>query len=164
MPVEQSGRVADTEVVSTHLVLPGEGNAHGNVFGGHVCAWLDLACATSAMRHARRPCVTASMDDIHFHAPIKVGHVAIVRARVNAVFRTSLEVGAEVWAEDPMTGDRRHATSAYLTFVALDASGRPVPLPRLVSETEEEQKREREAHERRRLRLDRRKLFTPDER
>jgi acyl-CoA hydrolase len=155
---ETSGRAGDTVVDTTHLVLPGEGNVHGNVFGGHVCAWLDLACAVSAMRHARRPVVTASMDDLHFHAPIRVGHVAVIRCQVNAVFRTSLEVGAEVWAEDPLTGERRRATSAFLTFVALDASGRAVPLPRLVCETEAERVREAQAQARRAARLERRRL------
>lgn len=160
MAGESTGRAADTVVDTTHLVLPGEGNVHGNVFGGHVCAWLDLACAVSAMRHARRPVVTASMDDLHFHAPIRVGHVAIIRCQVNAVFRTSLEVGAEVWAEDPHTGERRHATSAFLTFVSL-ADGRAVPLPRLVCETDAERQREQEALARRAARLERRRAITP---
>ena len=146
-----------TTVETTHLVLPGQTNALGTVFGGHVCAWLDLAGAVAAQRHCRRPVVTASMDDIHFHASIKVGHIAVVKAQVNAVFRTSLEVGVEVHSEDPLTGDRHHTTTAYLTFVALDAHGHPAPMPPLTVETDEERRREAEAKQRRADRLERKK-------
>lgn len=149
----QQGRVRDTFVESTHLVLPSDANAHGTVFGGQVCAWLDIACAVAAQRHCRGNVVTASMDEIHFHAAIKVGHVAVVRAQVNAVFRTSLEVGAKIWSEDPFTGERRHTSSAYLTFVALDAAGRPSVLPPLVLETEEDRRRQADAQVRRTGRL-----------
>jgi acyl-CoA hydrolase len=147
---------ADTQVESTHLVLPGEANAHGTAFGGQVCAWLDLACAVAAMRHCRRAVVTVSMDELVFHAPIRVGHIAIVRACVNAVFRSSLEVGAEVWSEDPLTGERRHTTTAFLTFVSLDAYGRPAAIPPLRCDTDDERRREAEAHGRRTRRLERR--------
>jgi acyl-CoA hydrolase len=156
MTAPSTGRVADTLVEATHLVLPSDANAHGTAFGGQVCAWLDLACAVAAQRHCRRPVVTASMDDIHFHAAIKVGHVAVVKAQVNAVFRTSLEIGAEVWDEDPLTGERRRTTSAFLTFVALGPDGRPTELPPLVTSTDEERRREAEARVRRAERLARR--------
>jgi acyl-CoA hydrolase len=154
-------RARDTYVEATHLVLPGQTNSMGTVFGGHVCAWLDLAGAVAAQRHCRRPVVTASMDDIHFHASIKVGHIAVVRAQVNAVFRTSLEVGVDVYSEDPLTGDRHHTTTAYLTFVALDAHGRPALMPPLVCETPEEQAREAQAHARRDARLARKRALQP---
>lgn len=150
-------RAADSYVEATHLVLPGDTNAHGSIFGGNVAAWLDLACAVSAMRHCRSPVVTASMDDLHFHAPIKVGHIAVVQAQVNAVFRTSLEVGAFIWSEDPLTGERRHTSTAFLTFVSLDASGKPAVLPQLIVETEEERLRQAEAFVRREERLARKK-------
>jgi len=157
----EARRARDSYVESTHLVLPGQANALGTVFGGHVCAWLDLAGAVAAQRHCRRPVVTASMDDIHFHASVKVGHVAVVRAQVNAVFRTSLEVGVEVFSEDPLTGDRHHTTTAYLTFVALDAHGRPAPMPALLCESPEEQAREADARARRESRLARKKALRP---
>lgn len=157
----QPRRVKDSIVETTHLVLPGQANALGTVFGGHVCAWLDLAGAVAAQRHCRRPVVTASMDDIHFHASVKVGHIAVVRAQVNAVFRTSLEVGVEVHSEDPLTGDRHHTTTAYLTFVALDAHGRPAPMPPLTCESDEERAREAEAHARRDARLARKQALRP---
>ncbi len=147
---------AATRVEATHVVLPGQANALGTVFGGAVCGWLDLAGAVAAQRHCRKPVVTASMDDIHFHAPIKVGHIAVVRAQVNAVFRTSLEVGVDVFSEDPLTGERHHTTTAYLTFVSLDEAGRPVPMPPLVCETAEEREREAAAHGRREARLKKR--------
>lgn len=155
---ENGNRSPSASAASTsHLVLPGEANALGNVFGGHVCAWLDLACATAAMRHCRRPVVTVSMDELVFHAPIKIGHIALVQARVNAAFRTSVEVGAEVWSEDPLTGERRHTTTAFLTFVALGDDGLPMEVPPLQAETEEDRRREREARQRREARLARRR-------
>lgn len=147
------GTARETFVETTHLVLPGQANALGSLFGGEVCAWIDLACSVAAMRHCRHPVVTASMDDLHFHAPIRVGHIAVVQAQVNAVFRTSMEVGALVWGEDPYTGERRHTSTAYLTFVALDANGKPTELPPLVLETDEERERAEAAGERRQARL-----------
>lgn len=152
------GRASATVVETTHLVLPGQANALGSVFGGQVCAWLDLAAGVSAMRHCRRPCVTASMDDLHFHAGIKVGHIAVVRAQVTAAFTRSLEVAAQVWSEDPVSGSRQHTATAYLTFVPVDDSGRPMRVPPLVCETDEERRREAAAQERRRARLARREL------
>lgn len=151
------GTVANTIVETTHLVLPGEANTLGTAFGGHVCAWIDLACAVSAQRHCRLPVATASIDDLHFLAPIKVGHVAIVRSQVNAVFRTSLEVGAVVMSEDPLTGQRSLTTRAFLTFVALGPDGRPVPLRPLETMTEEERQREQLALARRAERLARKR-------
>ena len=151
------GRAADTVVETTHLVLPGEANTLGTAFGGHVCAWIDLACAVSAQRHCRLPVATASIDDLHFLAPIKVGHVAVVRSQVNAVFRTSLEVGATVWSEDPLTGERSLTTRALLTFVALGPDGRPVQLPPLETVTDEERRRQDLAQTRRAERLARKK-------
>lgn len=149
--------VRETLVETNHLVLPGEANTVGTAFGGHVCAWIDLAAAVAAQRHCRRPVVTASIDALNFLAPIRIGHVAIVRAQVNAVFRTSMEVGVEVRSEDPLTGIQHHTTSAFLTFVALGPENKPEPLPPLVCETDEERTREREAHERRAQRLARKR-------
>lgn len=155
----EGGHVRDTFVETTHLVLPGQANALGSVFGGEVCGWIDLACAVAGMRHCRRPVVTASMDDLHFHAAIRVGHVAVVQAQVNAVFRTSMEIGALVWGEDPYSGERRHTSTAYLTFVALDPSGKPTELPPLILESDEERQRALEAQHRRQARLARRQLM-----
>ena len=101
-------------------VLPPDTNHHGTVFGGRVMQWMDLCAGVAAQRHCRRVCVTASVDDLHFLAPIRMGEFAIVKAHVNATFRTSIEVGVRVEGEDPFTGVRRKCLKAYLTFVALD--------------------------------------------
>ncbi|HEY7725918.1 MAG TPA: acyl-CoA thioesterase [Anaeromyxobacteraceae bacterium] len=142
-----------SRVEMTQLVMPGDGNLLGTAFGGRIMQWIDLAAAMSAQRHARAPVVTASIDRLDFLSPVKIGHLAIVRALVNAVFGSSLEVGAEVWAEDPRTGDRKKCCDAFLTFVSLGADGKPAKAPLLLTETEEEARRAREAAERRALRL-----------
>jgi acyl-CoA hydrolase len=129
----------------TEIVLPSDANALGTVFGGKVLQWIDLAAATVALRHARRIVVTASIDQVDFHAPIKVGHIAVLEARLNGVGRTSMEVSVEVSGEDPLTGARRQATSALLTFVAQDERGAPVPVPPLLVESEEDRRRGEEA-------------------
>lgn len=141
----------------TQVVLPNDANAHGNVFGGKVMAWIDLAAAVVAARHARRPVVTASFDRVDFIAPIRVGHFAILEARLNGVGRTSMEVSVEVVGEDPRTGVRHRATSALVTFVAKDDAGRPAPVPPLILETEEDRRRAAEAALRRAARGGRRR-------
>src|SRR3989338_4429176 len=113
-----------SQVEATHIVQPPDINSVGTIFGGQVMAWMDLAAAACANRHARRVCVTASMDAIHFISPIKLGEIVIVKAQVNYTHRTSMEIGVRVEAENPLTGQKRHALSGYLTFVALDAKGR----------------------------------------
>src|SRR5690606_3649054 len=98
----------ESEVVTTEIVLPGDGNALGTAFGGKVMQWIDTTAAIAAARHTRKVVVTASMDELHFHVPIKVGEIVQIHARVNAAFRHSLEVGVEVYAEDPIKGTRKH--------------------------------------------------------
>ena len=102
------------------LVLPNDTNSHGNVLGGKVLHLMDLACAMVAMRHCRRPVVTAAMDNVEFLAPIPGGHFMILKAMVNYTGRSSMEIGVRVEGEDPRTGDITHTSSAYLSFVALD--------------------------------------------
>ncbi|HET9551466.1 MAG TPA: acyl-CoA thioesterase [Anaeromyxobacteraceae bacterium] len=142
-----------SRVETTHLVMPGHANVHGTAFGGTVMQWTDLAASMAAMRHARLPVVTASVDQLSFLAPVRIGQIAILRAQVNAVFATSMEVGVEVLTEDPRTGEHHHCCDAYLTFVALGVDGRPVPVPPLATETEADRRREREARTRREARL-----------
>ena len=142
-----------SRVEVTHLVMPGDANAFGSIFGGLVMQWTDLAAAMAAMRHSRLPVVTASIDQLSFLAPVRVGEMAILIAQVTAVFATSMEVGVEVLSEDPRTGARRKCCDAYLTFVALSPDGRPAPVPPLVPETEDEKRRERDARTRRESRL-----------
>lgn len=116
-------------------------------------AWMDLAAAACAARHARKVCVTASMDALHFISPIHLGEIVVIKAQVNFTHRTSLEVGVRVDAENPRTGEWRHAVSGYLTFVAIDAKGHPTPVPALLLKTAEEKRRFREAAKRREERL-----------
>lgn len=140
-------------VEMNELVLPTYANALGTIFGGQIMAWIDVCAALAAMRHARTQCVTASMDALDFIEPIEVGHLVNLRAMVNYVGRTSMEVGVRVEAGDPIAPARRHVASAYLTFVALGPDRRPTPARRLVLETAEERLRAEEARARREQRL-----------
>jgi acyl-CoA hydrolase len=149
---------ADSIVEMTQLLLPGDANALGAAFGGSVMGWIDICAAVSAQRHSRQTVVTASMDDLHFHAPIKVGFQVILRARVIAAFKTSMEVGVTVHAENPLTGERQLTTSALLTFVALDADGRKLPVPALAIESDDERRAAEEATARRNERFARKDL------
>jgi acyl-CoA hydrolase len=146
---------AASRVVMTESVLPGDGNPLGTAFGGKIAQWIDIAGAIACQRHCRRRVVTASMDDLHFLRPIRVGMIVELRAQVNAAFRTSMEAGVRIESEDPLTGERQHVCTAWLTFVAQDEHGKPVQIPRLVLETDEDRRRAREAGERRALRLSR---------
>ena len=143
----------DSEVTMTELVLPGHTNAIGSIFGGQVMSWIDIAAATVAMRHARKPVVTASIDALHFVAPIKLGHVVHIQASVNYVGRTSMEVGVRVEAENPITGEHRHSVTAYATFVALDDLGKPSAVPPLNLETPTDKRRNSAAQKRRESRI-----------
>jgi acyl-CoA hydrolase len=151
--------VSESRVEVTQMVMPGDANSLGTAFGGKLMQWTDLAGAMAAMRHARLPVVTVSVDQLTFLAPVRIGHMAILVAQVNAVFSTSMEVGVEVQTEDPRTGERRKCCDAFLTFVALGADKRPTALPPLLAETEEERRREREARVRRDARLALRKAL-----
>ena len=134
--------------------LPNDANSLGNLFGGKVMSLVDLAGALAAMRHARCPVVTASVDYLNFIHPVHIGQLVILRSSVNRVYRTSMEVGVQVTVEDLLTGDRKHTCSAYLTFVAIDHNGGKVMIPPVIPETDEEIRRFNEAGERRRIRLE----------
>ncbi len=156
-PPKTAKPACDSYVEKTEIVLPSHANPIGTAFGGQIMAWIDICAGISAQRHARQIVVTASMDDLHFLAPIHVGEVVILKAQANRTFHTSLEVGVRVEAENPLTGERRHCSSAYLTFVALDEEGNRVSVPDLMPETENQKRRYEEAEERRHFRLQRRK-------
>lgn len=143
-----------TRTEMTWIVMPGQTNSHGTVFGGQVAAWIDVCAAVSAQRFCHSAVVTVAMDDLLFRAPIRRGHVAVLQARVNWAGRTSMEVGVRVEGEDPLTGQRVHTSTAYLTFVALDEHGKPHEVPELDPVTEEDQRRWREARQRRERRLE----------
>jgi acyl-CoA hydrolase len=151
-------RVRDSVTEMSQLVLPHEANVHGSVLGGTVMHWIDLAAAVTANRHCRRPVVTAAIDEMSFLAPIQVGQLALLHARITLVDKSSMEIRVEVDSEDLLTGERRHTSTAYVTFVALDpATSRPTQVPPLILETEEERTEHARAQVRRRHRLERRK-------
>jgi acyl-CoA hydrolase len=152
-----SRTVKETQHETSQLMMPQHSNNLNNVFGGVILAMMDTAAAVSAIRHARTTCVTVSVDRVDFRQPIYLGELVIMKCSVNFVGRTSMEVGVRVEAEHLMTGVRRHTNSCYLTYVAVDAAGRPVEVPRLVVEDPEEVRRYEAAMERRRRRLEERK-------
>ena len=131
------------------MVLPNDANILGNILGGKVMHLVDVCAATAAARHCRRPVVTASIDYLEFRYPIKVGELIIVKAALNRAFRTSMEIGAKVWSENLLTGERQHTSSAYLTFVALDENGKPTMVPPYQPATPEETRRWHDANIRR---------------
>src|SRR5579872_7175891 len=137
----------------SELALPTDANTLGNLLGGRVMHLVDLAAAMAAMRHARKPVVTASVDSLHFLQPVHISELMILRSSVNRVFRTSMEVGVKVETENLLTGKRLHTCSAYLTFVALGDDKKATAIPPVIPETEEEKRRYREAGERREYRL-----------
>ena len=152
-------RVSDSVTEMTQPVLPQHANVHGSVLGGTVLHWIDLAAAVVANRHSRRPVVTAAIDEVSFLAPILVGQLALLQARITLVDRSSMEIRVEVESEDPLSGERRHTSTAYVTFVAIDpVTRRPVAVPPLVLETEAERREHATAQERRRQRLEHRKV------
>ncbi len=137
----------------SEICLPNDTNTLGSMLGGHVMHLVDLCGAIAAIRHARGPVVTASVDQMTFLHPVRVGELLLLKSQVNRVFRTSMEVGVKVWVENLQTGEIKHTSSAYLTFVALDGQGNRVVLPPIAAETEEDRRRYDQAAERRAYRL-----------
>jgi uncharacterized protein (TIGR00369 family) len=130
-----------------------DANVLGNVHGGVIMRLADTAAALAAMRHAAGVCVTVSVDELSFLEPVHVGDIVTVRATVNDVGTTSLECGVRVEAEDPVSGRRVHASSAYFVFVAIDQEGAPRPVPPILPETDDQRRRQREARLRREARM-----------
>jgi acyl-CoA hydrolase len=145
----------------SELALPNDANMLGNVLGGKVMHLVDLAGALAALRHARTPVVTASVDYMNFLHPVRIGELMRLRSQVNRVFRTSMEVGVKVWVENMLTGEVTHTSSAYLTFVALDKAGNRVELPPVMPESDEDRRRYEEAGLRRGYRLQMRNRAKP---
>jgi len=138
----------------SEITLPNDANLLGTLFGGKLMQLVDLAGSLAAVRHARCPMVTASVDHMSFLHPIRIGELVILKSSVNRVFHTSLEVGVKVFVEKLTTGETRHVCSAYMTFVALDREGHRVTLAPVVPESPDEVRRYREAGERRQYRLE----------
>ena len=146
--------VAQSYTTMTELVHPTHTNALGSIFGGTIMSWVDICAAIAAQRHCSMPVVTASIDALNFIAPVYKGWIVNLKASVNYVSRTSMEVGVRVDAENPIEKKTFHTASAYLTFVALDVAGKPTPVPGLKTETPEQVRRFKAAEERRQSRLD----------
>ncbi len=145
--------VKESHVEMTEMVLPNDTNRLGNLLGGRLMHMIDIAAAIAAARHTNRVCVTASVDNLNFLQPIREGEVLTLQASVNRAFKTSMEVGVKVTAENLLTGERKHANSAYLTFVAIDDTGIPTQVPPVQPETNEEKRRFEGAARRRASRL-----------
>ena len=145
--------VRDSQHESSELMMPHHANNLGHVFGGVMLSMMDRTAAVAAFRHCRLNVVTASIDRVDFREPIHVGDLVVMKASVNFVGRTSMEVGVRVEAEELLTGRRRHTNSCYLTFVAVDRNGRPIGIPPVVPETADEIRRFQAAQQRRKVRL-----------
>jgi acyl-CoA hydrolase len=158
MPDRRKKRtVRDSQVEMTQLVLPNDTNQLGNILGGRLMEWMDIACAIAAQRHSGRVCVTAAVDELGFHQPIRLGEVVTLCASVNRAFRTSMEIGVKVVAENHLTGDRKTANTAYFTFVAIDSRNVPTKVPQIFPQTTMEKRRYQQALDRRTRRLERMK-------
>jgi len=151
--MHQSKKVNESVITMTELVLPNHTNQLGNLLGGQLMHWIDVCAALCASKHNQRVCVTASVDRIDFHHPIKLGDAVSLVASVNRVFSTSMEIGVKVYAESFKEGKRVHTNTAYLTFVSVDTGGRPVEAIEAVPETDDEKRRYDEALQRREARL-----------
>jgi acyl-CoA hydrolase len=145
--------IKDSSVTISYVMLPEDANPAGNVHGGVIMKHIDMTGGVVAMRHSRSNVVTASIDSLIFHYPVFVGDLVTLRASLNMVARSSMEIGVRVETENLYTGEKRHTASAYLTFVALDRNGRPTQVPPLILETDDEQRRNRQAAARREIRL-----------
>ncbi len=145
--------VKESQVTLNHLMLPEHANPFGNVHGGLITKFVDEAGGLCAVRHAQHPSVTVVIDSMTFYSPVNIGDVLTLRASVNYVGTTSMEVGVKVMAENPLTGQCTHTNSAYLVYVALAENGRPIPVHRLILETDEERRRWEEAKKRQEIRL-----------
>ena len=145
--------VRESNIEMVELVLPNDTNQLGNLLGGRLMHWIDIVAAMAGARHSNHVCVTAAVDELRFLHPIKLGELVVLKASVNRVFNTSMEVGVKVFSENPLTGERKHSNSAYLTFVSIDSSSQPVKSVPVVPETQEERRRYEQALVRREQRL-----------
>lgn len=148
-----SKKAGESLIMMTELVLPNDTNVFGNLMGGRLMYWMDIAAALAAQKHSNAPVVTASVDNISFEAPILLGNTVFIEAKVSRAFTTSMEVHLHVWGEDLKKQYKYKSNEAYYTFVALNNEGIPSPVPQIIPETEEELKLYDGAMRRRQLRL-----------
>ena len=148
-----SRTVAESQAERSEIIFPADSNSVGNLFGGRLMQFIDLVGAVAAVRHCRAIVVTASMDHSDFVAPVRIGDLLILKASVNRAFRTSMEVGVRAMVEDARGGGTlRHVSSSYVTYVAVDREGKPIPVPCVIPETEHQKRRYEDALRRRELR------------
>lgn len=146
--------VRESQSEMNEIVLPNDANPLGALLGGRLMHWMDLAAAMAAHRHSRNYVVTASIDHLDFLVPVHVGDLVILKSSVNRAFHSSMEVGVKVWVENYIADSRKHVSSAYLTFVAVDRDGRHLPVPPVIAETAEEKRRYEDAQRRRENRME----------
>jgi acyl-CoA hydrolase len=146
-------KASESLTVMTEVVLPNDTNTLGNLMGGKLLHWMDICGAISAHRHCKRVVVTASVNNVSFSGPIKLGSIVTLQAKVSRAFSTSMEVFIDVWIEDSVTGERLKCNEAIYTFVAVDQNGAPLPVPEVIPETDEEKQRYEGALRRRQLSL-----------
>lgn len=156
-------KISESYSETTHLVLPNDTNTMGNLFGGRLLEWLDISCAVSASRHSRRTVATVAVNNVTFDRPIKLGDFVTIKAHVSRAFGSSMEIWADVFVEDRVSGDMVKANSAMYTFVAIDNAGQPVKVPESVPTNPEEQERYDSALRRRQLRLVLAKKMKPED-
>lgn len=149
MPTNSNKTPKETEIIMRQMVMPGDTNVHGTIFGGTIMSWMDIAAAMVAQRHCETPVVTVHISDIDFISPIKLGYHVKIMASLNYVGKSSMTVGVRVDSENPFTGSSRKCTKAYLTFVALDEFGKPMQVPGLNPESLDEKRRYENAKARR---------------
>jgi acyl-CoA hydrolase len=147
--MSKTKKISDSQITMTELVLPNHTNQLGNLLGGQLMHWIDICAALSAAKHSNRVCVTASVDRIDFLHPVKLGDAVTLMASLNRVFKTSMEVGVIVYAQNFREGTKIHTNTAYLTFVSVDNNGNPVQAIEAIPETDEEKRRYDEALTRR---------------
>ena len=147
-----SRTVGESQAERNEIIFPADANALGNLFGGRLMQFIDLVGAVAAWRHSRASVVSASMDHLDFVAPVHVGDLLILKASVNRAFRTSMEVGVRAMVENARDQTLRHVSSAYVTYVAVDKEGHPIPVPWVIPETEHQKRRYEDAGRRRAMR------------
>jgi acyl-CoA hydrolase len=134
----ENRKVSETITVMNEIVLPNDTNVFGNLMGGRLMYWMDIAAGITAVKHCNAPCMTASVDNLSFKNPIKLGNVVHIEAKITRAFNTSMEIHLKVWGEDNLHQYKYESNEAYFTFVALDPNNRPRPVPAAIPETEEE--------------------------
>ncbi len=150
---KKSKTAKESIAMLTEIVLPNDTNSLGNLMGGRLLHWMDIASAISAQRHCGRVVVTASVNNVSFNQPIRLGEILTLQAKVSRAFTSSMEIFIDVWVENTSTGEKKKCNEAIYTFVAVDQQGRPIDVPELIPETDEEKKRFEGALRRRQLSL-----------